>query len=316
MDWKVQSDSQLKQAILKHIRGEPTGDISDKAIGTALTLIPPRDKRLLAELVQGGLGKSRPAQLLLGRAKTLLQRELRREMLNQTITNLSKGETVTDAKDVVHDEWYWLKFQDGSSGVYIYDAKQTGRDKHRFVHVDTKFEKFVAMEGAKIKKYVPVAEAISRAQRAFMNIELDHGKKFTYNAFSEFTFLRAALRRLNVIAQVTCEELDNARLNVLAEIQRSNQAQVSIHDLEAGKTYYTYDGKRKEYVPFVCKQFTKEDPEWERLARTKIVKVPPQSMLVIGGGPTYENTFVYCYCCIIMPSSHIYSSFLGLSVVS
>lgn len=283
MNWKIPSDSQLKEAILKHIRGEPSGNISEKLIVTALTLIPPRDKRTFVELVQGGLGKSRPAQLLLGRAKTLLQRELRREMLNQTIQKLSKGDKV---EELVHDEWYWLKLG-GSSGVYIYDAKQTGRDEHRFIHVDTKFEKFVSMSVAKCRAYVPVAEAISRAQRAFMNIELDHGKKFTYDAFSEFTFLRTALRRLVVISQVTCEELDNARLNVLAEIQRSNQAQVSIHNLEPGETYYTYDTRRREYVPFVCKKFTSEDPEWKRLARTKIVKVPPQSMLVIGGGPTY-----------------------------
>jgi hypothetical protein len=44
----------------------------------------------------------------------------------------------------------------------------------------------------KIRAYVPVAEAISRAQKAFMTIELDHLKKFAYAAFMEFTSLRVA----------------------------------------------------------------------------------------------------------------------------
>ena len=28
---------------------------------------------------------------------------------------------------------------------------------------------------------IPVAEAISRAQKVFMTVELDHGKRFSYN---------------------------------------------------------------------------------------------------------------------------------------
>jgi hypothetical protein len=293
ISWKIPPDAQLKEAILQHIRGEPTvGDVSEKCIHSAMSLITPRDKRTLVELVQCGMDSSRPAQLLLGRAKTLLQRQLRREILNQTIQALSKGDEVTELE---HDEWYWLDFENGESGVYFYDAKVTGRDVHRFVHVDTKFERFIAASTVKIRTYVPVAEAISRAQRAFMNIELDHGKKFAFDAFMDFTFLRTALRRLLVISQVTCEELDNARLNVLAEIQRSNQAQISMHDLEPGKTYYSYDPKQKEYVPFIYKKkHVATDPEWKRLARTKIVKVPPQSSIVVGGGPTGLMTAVHC----------------------
>jgi hypothetical protein len=264
-------------------------------------LITPRDKRTLIELIKNGLVSSKPAQLLLGRAKTLLQRELRREVLNQTIRELSKGDSVTE---LGHDEWYWLEFADtGRAGVYIYDAKVTGRDQHRFLHVDTKFEMFMSLSDASVKcrTYVPVGEAISRAQRAYMNIELDHGKKFSFDAYMEFTFLRTALRRLIVISQVTCEELDNARLNVLAEVQRSNQAQVSIHNLEPGKTYYTYDAKRKEYVPFECvKEYTAADPEWKTLARTKIVRVPPQSIIVVGGGPAGLTAVIHCTEAVLM----------------
>jgi hypothetical protein len=208
---------------------------------------------------------------------------------------MSKSDPVTE---LLHDEWYWLEFADSDqAGVYIYDAKVTGRERHRFLHVDTKFEKFVSLSDASVKcrTYVPVGEAIARAQRAYMNIELDHGKKFSYNAFMEFSFLRTALRRLLVISQLACEELDNARLNMLVEVQRSNQAQVSIHSLEMGKTYYTYDAKRKEYVPFECvKEYSRADPEWKNLARTKIVRVPPQSMIVTGGGPAGLTTVIHC----------------------
>jgi hypothetical protein len=134
-----------------------------------------------------------------------------------------------------------------------------------------------------------------------MNIELDHGKKFSFDAYMEFTFLRTALRRLIVISQVTCEALDNARLNVLAEVQRSNQAQVSIHNLEPGKIYYTYDAKRKEYLPFECvKEYTAADSEWKTLARTKIVRVPPQSMIVVGGGPAGLTTVIHCTEAVLM----------------
>jgi hypothetical protein len=82
---------------------------------------------------------------------------------------------------------------------------------------------------------------------------------------------------------------------VLREIQRSNQAQVSIHDLEVGRTYYTYNSKEKFYEPFVChKNYSPSDREWATLARSKIVKVPPQSMIVIGGGPTGLTTVIHC----------------------
>jgi len=293
--WMVPSDSVLKAAILNHICGLDTGKVSQRGVANALTLITPRDKRTLIELVKNGLVSSRPAQLLLGRAKTLLQRELRREVLNETICELSKGYVVMKPED---DEWYWLQFgNSGHSGVYIFDGKVMGSVALRFVHVDTRDEKRVNLLDGSVtcRAYVPVAEAISRAQRAFMTIELDHGKKFAYNAFMEFSYLREKMRRLIVISQVTCEVIDSARLNLLAEVQRSNQTQVTIRDLEPGKTYYTYEPKQKDYVPFVCKkEYTPADSEWATLAGKKIVTVPPQSMIVVGAGPTGLTTAIHC----------------------
>jgi threonine dehydrogenase-like Zn-dependent dehydrogenase len=65
--------------------------------------------------------------------------------------------------------------------------------------------------------------------------------------------------------------------------------------MEPGKTYYAYDGQRKTYEAFVCeKEYTPADPEWQMLARTRIVKVPPQSIIVVGGGPTGLMTVIHC----------------------
>ena len=131
--------------------------------------------------------------------------------------------------------------------------------------------------------YVPVAESISRAQRCYMNIELEYGKKFTYDAFMEFSFLRMALRRLAVVSQLFCHELDNARLNILSEVQRTHQTEIGIRDLKVGVTYYKYNILAKSYEPFVCEtEYTPNDPEWIELAQNRIVKVPPQSMIVLG----------------------------------
>jgi hypothetical protein len=294
VSWKIPPDSELRKAILNHIRGlNPGPDVSERRIRSAMLLTTPRDKRTLIELVKNNLASSKPAQLLLGRVKTLLQRDLRRQAMNEAIRELSMGDYVTE---VLHDEWYWLE-EGEKRASYIYDAKVTGRDLHRFVHVDSGLERFVSLSDGMIKarSYVPVAEAISRAQRAFMVIELDYGKKFKYNGFMEFTFLRHALRRMIVISQIVCEELDNARLNVLREVQRSSQVQVGIHDLEPGRTYFTYDSKTKVYEPFYCeKEYTPADPEWATLARKKIVKIPPQSVIVIGGGPTGLMTTIQC----------------------
>ena len=275
VSWKIPPDKVLKKAILTHIKGDKLGPpVTERQVRSAMLLTTPRDKRTLIELVKKNLESAKPCQLLLGRVKTLLQRDLRREHLNEAIRELSKGEIVSQPR---HDEWYWLE-EGEKTAVYVYDAKVTGKDEHRFVHVDSGYERFVslAIEEVVIREYVPVAEAISRAQRCFMHIELDHGKKFKYSAFMEFSYLRTALRRLAVISQVACEELDNARLNMLREVQRSSQTQVSVRDLEPGNTYFRYNGTTKEYEKFVCqKKYQNTDPEWKILGRSRLVKIPP-----------------------------------------
>jgi hypothetical protein len=56
---------------------------------------------------------------------------------------------------------------------------------------------------------------------------MDHGKKFQYGAFMEFgsadkpESLRTRMRRLAVVSQIFCSELDRARLNVLQEVKTS-----------------------------------------------------------------------------------------------
>jgi hypothetical protein len=285
VSWKIPSDAALKKAILNHILGESTGDVSERRVRSALHLTTPRDKRTLMELVKNKLGRTEPAQLLLSRVKTLLQREIRRETLNEAIQQLSMGDYVYD--DLVHDEWYWLE-KDGVKGVYIYDEKVSG-SRHRFIQVASGFQKVVSLKGdkAKIRTYVPIAEAISRAQKAFMTIELDHGKTFKYNAFMEFTYLRIALRRLVVVSQTTCEELDNARLNLLREIQRSNQMQLAPEELVPGMMYYISDPVTKKCTPFVSKkEHGPGHPDWDKISQGKIVKMSPQSIIVVGGGPT------------------------------
>lgn len=292
MSWKIASDSTLKAAILDHIQGRDTGEVSERRVRTAMDLITPRDKRTLIELVNNNLASSEPAQLLLSRAKTLLQRELRRDILNETIRELSRGHVVTEPKK---GEWYWLVFEGTKdTGVYVFTGNGMENEMARFDHVDTRVKKHVNLEDGSVvcRAYVPVGESISRAQRAFMNIELDHGKKFSLDAFMEFTFLRDKLRKLIVISQMTCEELDNARLNLLVEVQLSNQTQVKIEDVKSGRTYYAYDPKQDKYLPFVLKRG--DGPEWRALIGKKIVKAPPQSMIVIGGGPTGLTTVIHC----------------------
>jgi hypothetical protein len=115
-----------------------------------------------------------------------------------------------------------------------------------------------------------------------MTIEVEHGKTFQYNAFMEFSFLRLALRRLAVVSQIFCEELDNARLHMLREIQRSKQWQVqTVSEFKVGRTYYTYNTETKAYEPFVCqKEYSPTDPYWKSLlASTTILTVPPQNMV-------------------------------------
>lgn len=289
VEWKIPTDRELKAAIEAYILEEDIPNeerIPKRRIRMAMSLITPRDKRTLMELIKNGYYHTKPCQLLLGRAKTLLQRELRRELLNNAIHDLSKGDELATLP--VEGKSYWMKV-DGRSGVYMYQGA-VGH-QHQFVHLNTDFEKVVSLSSVKIHSHVPVAQAITRAQKAFMEIELEFGKRFTYNAFMEFRHLRCALRRLIVISQINCEELDTARMNYLRDVQRKHQ--LSKRDLSPGKTYYRYDEKQKEFVSFVFQEnYSKK--EWAKLSTAYIVKAPPQSMIVIGGGPCGIMTTIHC----------------------
>ena len=159
---------------------------------------------------------------MLGRVVTLLKRDIRREYLNEAIRELSTGEEIAE-NNLQVDNWYWLEEKDKKT-PYIFAGfiPEEGRrgKQHRFINVDSDAERIISLgenSSVKCRRYIPVAESIVRAQRFYMNLELDHGHKFKYNAFMEFTFLRTALRRLAVVSQIFCEELDNARLNLLRE---------------------------------------------------------------------------------------------------
>jgi len=220
VSWKVPSDAVLLRAILRYIRRESLdkSGISEGQIASALDRTTPRDKRTLIELIQKKQEDTVPAKLLLARVKTLLQREIRREILNGAIRDLSKGDYVGR---MVENSWYWLE---SKTACELYSYVGWNGQKHQYIHVDSGSVKFVTRDSdldVRARAYIPVAEAISRAQKVFMTIELNHGKTFAYNAFMEFVPLRIALRRLIVVSQMTCEALDNARLNVLSEIQRT-----------------------------------------------------------------------------------------------
>ena len=118
---------------------------------------------------------------------------------------------------------------------------------YRFVHADTEEDRvirFGELEAMQCRRYIPVAESIVRAQRCYMNIDLDYCRKFKYNTFTAFPFLRTALNRLAVVSHIFCDELDNARLNLLKEVKAMNQVKVTAGNLEPGRTYYIH----KSYI--------------------------------------------------------------------
>jgi hypothetical protein len=240
VSWKVPSDAVLINAIHRYIVGsKDCGDsvIPSQLVSNALERTTPRDKRTLIELIQKDLSYTRPAQLLIRRVKTLLQREVRRDLLNNGIQTLSKGMVLVHPVGQLQvDNWYWLEHKKHSE-LYIFcgvsESSSTRKSSHhiedsvkyQFQHVASGTMKTIRVQNNDLhhyqaRFYVPVAEAITRAQRVLMLIELEHGKKFSHNAFMEFHDLRVPLQRLLVVGQMTCEVLDNARLNILSEVQR------------------------------------------------------------------------------------------------
>jgi len=297
VSFKIPPYETLKHAVLGYITGNPVSGVAPRHILSALNLTTPRDKRTLLELASKGEATSEAAQLLLGRVTTLLQRELRRSVLDSAIRNQSIGEAVKG--DLVREDWYWLAYGNRPLAVYTYLGKQRSTGKHLVMHVDSGNDHFISetemRNGVVAFTYTPIAEAISRAQRMFCLIELEHGRIFSYNAFMEFSHMRSALRQLMVVSQMNCEALDDARLNVLREVQRAGPQTISPEDMVAGTTYYRHIESSNEYIPFECEaQCRKGDSVWAQLSRHRYVKSPPQNILVIGGGPTGLITVVHC----------------------
>jgi len=291
VSWQIPSDKYLEKMILDFIHQNDVNPSMKLPIRSALELTTPRDKRTLIELVRKNLADSKPAKLLLGRVKTLLQRELRRERLNRCIQQMSTGKSATR---FIHGEWYWLVEGDKQE-VYLYDRVGSSDIARKFVHLNSGQERFVSHlpSGVEIMTYVAVAEEISRAQKAFMTMELEHGQKFTYSAFMEFTFLRRWLQKLVVVSQVTCDELDNARLNILKEVQQTGQRKAKVRKLVPGMLYYRFVSESQNYLPFI--HSTNIEQKTERQSKPhEVVRYPPQSIIVIGGGPTGLMTTIHC----------------------
>jgi len=292
-DWRVPSNKVLSKAIIDHIGLEEVKDIDPFIVQRALVLLAPRDKRTMIELIKDGKVKSKPADLLLRRTTTLLQREIRRDAINTIIKELSKGDHISTFEK---RENYWIEDEDGTARVYYYAGKETGVKKHKFIDKLTGYERWIesSTTTCKIRTYIPVAESITRVQKAYMNIECDYGTTFTLNGLMEFSYLRKPLRNMIVLSQITCEALDDARLNVLKDIQASKLTSIAVRDLVPGRLYYVFESERNQYEPFHCDRvYDEDDEDWEVMAKKPIVTVPPQSMIVIGGGPTGLVTTIH-----------------------
>ncbi len=300
VSWKVPSDRELEKALLLELDGDYPGEIvGESNIRRALLLATPRDKKTLMELVKAKLEKTKPAKVLLERVMNLLKRDIRREILNGAIRELSIGEIVYES-DLIAGDWYWLNEENEKKSVYVLEELEVDDDLiiYHFVHTGTGEENtllFHELQAAICRRYIPVAESIVRAQRCYMNIDLDYCRKFKYNTFTEFPFLRTALNRLAVVSQIFCDELDNARLNLLKEVKAMNQVKVTAGNLEPGRTYYIHNDTYNVYAPFVCKKkYTPSDPEWQKLEKVEMLKSLPQSTIVVGSGMTGLMTTIHC----------------------
>lgn len=291
INWTVPNDTILIKAIREmcfHSKAIP--GVCPHAVRRALNLLSPKDKRTLIQLIRSGFKTSHPATLLTQRTVTLLQRELRRDALDIRLRELSKGEEIVIEFKVLSA--YWL-VEENKSEVYVYYGK-SGKD-HIFLHRITRTQRILAHDDdiVSIYPYIEVSEELTRAQHIFMTIELEYGKEFTYNAFMEFKHLREKLRSLIVLSQLNSYELDDARLNVLQAIQQSAQNEIHVSELEPYETYYIY--RNKKYEPFMCtRPYSPGDPEFDIAAQSKILNIPPQNMIVIGGGPTGLLTTMHC----------------------
>jgi hypothetical protein len=276
--WRVPPEAEMHNAIIAHVLGKPVNDpdLPRETVNTALQKLASKDERTLKELIGQGLQRTEAARLLLGRAQTLLERELRRKALDDRIHDLSQGGPV-EPKELEKGKWYWVENGDGWR-AFTFTGKSSDGRRLKFTDVETGVENLFKTREVSLLKYIPVAEAISRAQKAFMVIELDHGKRFSYNSFMEFgspqssNSLRTRLRRLVTLSQVQCSALDQARLNVLQEVKNS------VNSPKKSAKYAT-----SRIVP-ECR---------------------PQNVTVLGGGPTGLLMAIHCTQNVILSGGQV-----------
>jgi hypothetical protein len=272
INWDTGSERALHDAVMDYIKDGSNNEtiVPSFCIVRAIEKLAPKDGRTLKELVLHGYMSSVPGRLLLGRTVALLKRELWRNVLDERLIGLSKGAPVVP-DSLVKNKWYWVGHTNQTSGatswrVCLFSRRSQSTKRLRFVDVDINLPVTFDSNMTEILMYIPIAEAISRAQKVFMILELDHGKKFTYNSFMEFGeptsefSLRTRLRRLALVGQLQCPELDKARLNTLAEMKKTAR------------------------------------PRPDR---------KPQNVIVVGGGPTGLLAAIHCVQSVIMSGGEV-----------
>ena len=316
-----------------------TGKLKKHVVSRALNLLAPKDKRTLIELLENRYDKTQPAVLLLKRARTLLQRELKRDAVDAYFRKASRGGEV---RKYSRDTQYFfakkpkIDYIDSDYiGVYTFIGQVSNTEftfknflSDQSITVDVedgktyvrtfKWEKntdYIVKDGVKkpivvdvevpdvplpveIRGYCIIAENIVRAQKAFMVIELRHGTKFSYNGFMEFADIREQLLQLMSVSQIQCEALDDARLNRLKcfSINSNQRLEIDIKDCEHKKKYFVYRNQKYDEFELVGP----DDPKLTEFAGYTIFKVPPQSMLVIGSGPTGLLTTLHCLDAVLL----------------
>lgn len=259
-DWQIPDEQKLEKAVLAYLKPRSSNQsnigIDEACIQNALDRLGPRNARTLQDLIRAGHHTSKPAQLLIGRTITLLHRELRRKAIDRRISQLSYGEDVFPI-NLIHNHWYFIQSAE-ITGVFKYKETK-GNNKLRFTDLlsgnSILFDRRTSLS---IRQYIPVAESISRAQKAYMTLEIEFLKRFSYSAFMEFgscsvnASLRSQLRRLAATAQLHSFAIDNSRRTVLCE----------------------FLSKQDETVP-------------------PTNKCPPQNLIIIGGGPAGLITAIH-----------------------
>ena len=112
---------------------------------------------------------------------------------------------------------------------------------------------------------------ILQAQKQFMIIENECMKRFSYDAYLELDYFRSDLEKLQIIAQIQCRSLDDARLGRLAAICKNPPALVKENQMKGGTTYFIEE-RRGVYKELYYTGDERLDGE------KRIFKVPPQNM--------------------------------------